>query len=71
MGKRAPRIKATVEAVIEVEDIVDSGMPQRDMIRFVVALDAAVQDWDFTLKLYEHFAKLKAQYDRESGTGGS
>lgn len=49
---------------LDVEDIADHGN-REDLIQFVKDLDAAMQDWGFTLALCEHFAALKLDYEKE------
>jgi hypothetical protein len=60
--KEAPTIRAVVE--LDVENIA-SDWSQDGAFDFVVALDSAMQDWSFTLRVYEHFAAQKAECERE------
>ena len=37
----------------------------KDLINFIKDIDDALADWNFTMELYKHFAKLKKDYDAE------
>jgi hypothetical protein len=53
---------------VDADSIMASGMDTRAMVEFIKELEEAVGDWDFTLELAEHFAKLKAEHEREVTT---
>jgi hypothetical protein len=57
-------IRLAVE--IDAYSVMGGGMDTRAMIEFVKELDEALGDWDFTLELAEHFAKLKLEHEREA-----
>lgn len=46
-------------------DALNSCLDRDQLIDLVVGLDDCVQEWDFTLKLYDHFKKLKEEYNKE------
>lgn len=53
---------------IDADDLADQladSMSRDDAITLVKALDERMQEWDFTLALYEHFAQLKKEFDAE------
>lgn len=64
--KVAAKISLSVSVSLEDLTAAISGLNRDEKIQFVKRLDSSVSDWDFTLKLYRHFAKLKKQYDEES-----
>lgn len=60
------RIPVNVQADISARELARGGMATReDLIEFVKDLDAEMQEWDFTLALCDHFAKLKLEHERE------
>lgn len=56
----------TISAVVELdaENIASDWHPD-DAYEFVVELDAAMQDWSFTMKLHDYFVAQKAVMERE------
>lgn len=53
---------------IEADDLakqLTEVMRNDDVIELVKAIDEHVAEWDFTLKLCEHFDKLKKEHERE------
>lgn len=71
-GTEKPMMTIPIRVDLDADDI--AGNASRDeALEFVKALDHAFHDWDFTLELYEHFAKLKQEHVRETvedQTGG-
>ncbi len=72
MGRRKEKKKMPdtvhLSLDIEVDELAEQlgqAMSRDDAIALVKALDEQMQEWDFTLALYEHFAKLKKDYDAE------
>lgn len=56
----------TIRAVVELDaDNIASDWSHEEAIDFIVAIDAAMQDWSFTLKLCEYFAAQKVECERE------
>lgn len=55
-------VPTTVE--VSASDIVD-GLDRDAIFKLITEVDEMLADWDFTVQLYEHFAKLKAEYDAE------
>ena len=52
-----------------INDLVRSNTRQ-EVMEFITALDLKMADWDFTLDLYNHFDKLKKDYEKEVASGG-
>lgn len=60
-------IPITVAAEMSVSDIVhNSGATHEDLFDLIAAIDFEVGEWDFTLRLAEHFARLRAEQEAES-----
>lgn len=49
---------------LDADDIV-SGISRADIIDFVIAIDHSAHDWEVTLRLCDHFEKLRKDYERE------
>lgn len=50
---------------IELNEFIQDAIMQLDndqIIKFVKNLDAEMQDWDFTLKLYEYFREQRENW---------
>lgn len=56
------KVRSSVE--IEIEDIVD-GLDRRQLFDLIVAIDERMAEWDFTLKLCDHFDQQRKQYEAE------
>lgn len=58
---------ATIQVAvgIDVGSLMEGGMDRRDLLELVKELDEAMQDWDFTLELADHFDKLRAEHAKE------
>lgn len=67
LRRRNPTVDATVsvDAQTLVDSIVSSFSPD-EVIAFIVALDAAAQNWSVTEPLCRHFAELQKQYEKET-----
>lgn len=63
---RRVQSQVTVRALVELNvDQIAQEWNEGEAYDFIVALDAAMADWSFTLKLYEYFAAQKLVNDRE------
>ena len=47
------------------EAIATGGMDQDELFEFVRCLDEYIGEWDFTLRLCEHFGKLTKEHAKE------
>lgn len=72
MGKKIKTKNSKFTMSIAKETTVDdlandiSGYMDRDqLMRFIVALDVECCDWDFTIKLYQHFLAKRNEYISE------
>lgn len=45
-----------------------AGNSNEELLQFIKDIDLEIGEWDFTLALHEHFAKLKAEHDAEQAT---
>ena len=61
-------IDLNVSVTVRIEDL--ARQPKKDLVEFVKELDLAVADWDFTLRLCDHFAKLMQVYREERDRDG-
>ena len=52
----------SAQAEVTAEDLVEAGNDEQ-LFQLIVGIDDYVADWDFTLRLYEHFAQQKAKHD--------
>ena len=63
------RVSMNVEFETQVPvDAVDvaTRLSWEDALQFCKEVDEEMEDWDFTLALYDHFAALKAAHDKEA-----
>lgn len=53
-----------VEVQIDADTIADS-LSSDELVEFIIAIDLRAADWDVTLKLCEHFARLAKEHEAE------
>ena len=55
------RNEVAVKSKIEIGDLVDSlrdGLPDKDLIEFILSIDSSIEDWEFTLNLLDAVASV-------------
>jgi hypothetical protein len=75
MGKRRREMRedVTVNAVVPFYALVDqltASLDSDDLIALIIAADEEMADWDFTLKLCDHFEKLRKEHRMEAAEDG-
>jgi hypothetical protein len=70
MSKKGRGYPKTVEFTtdLDVDDAVAAltfGLSRRALLKLIIQIDEDMGDWDFTMKLHKHFAKLAKDYDKE------
>ena len=59
-------MKIRLEGDVTAEDLVEASTRDwDDLIELIKDIDGFVAEWGFTLRLYEHFAQLKAEHDKD------
>lgn len=61
------RLELFLQVELTPEQLIEAikELPHEDLYQLIIDVDAWEADWDFTLRLYEHFKGLKEDYDRE------
>lgn len=54
----------TINATLDIEDL-SHELDDEDAFELVTKLDEMRGDWDFTLRLADHFDKLRAEHEKE------
>ena len=57
-----------MEFDIDIDDLtcdICDRLNHEQAIKLIKDIDIYQQNWDFTLKIYDHFKKLKDEYDQE------
>lgn len=57
-----------LRVTIESKTLIDAlcQLDRRDLLDLIKEVDASKGEWDFTLDLCDHFAKLKVEHEKES-----
>ena len=58
----------TIKFDVDIESLVfeiSDNLDYNELFKLIKDIDIYQQDWDFTLKIYDHFKKLKDKYDKE------
>ena len=50
----------------EIIGVLCEDLSEKELIQFIKDLDLSMANWEFTIKLCEHFAKLKEEFLLES-----
>ena len=49
---------------IDAQSLMEGGMTANGMVHFVIELDEAIDDWNFTLQLCDYFSNKRLDYMR-------